>query len=259
MAGSAGRYTAGVAFSAFLLGGGFLRKRHRPLLREILAHFGLDRERPPVELPSIDLQHFFETPVPVVVERPLGRDGNVSLIELLVLAQIAAKRRPAAIFEIGTFDGRTTLNFAANTVGDVFTLDLPAAQGSHTALPLDPSDGSYIAKPQSGALFADRPQARRITQLYGDSATFDFGKWEGRIDLVFIDGAHSREYVLSDTERALRLLRPKGGTILWHDYDAYFDGVTTAINEIARRGLDIRRIEGTSLAILETGDMGSGD
>jgi predicted O-methyltransferase YrrM len=141
----------------------------------------------------------------------------------------------------------------------VFTLDLPAAQTSRTALPLDPSDRTYIAKPQSGALFADRPEAGRITQLYGDSATFDFGKWEGQIDLVFMDGAHSREYVLSDTDRALRLLRPTGGIILWHDYDACFDGVTTAINEIARTGLDIRRIKGTSLAILETGDVRSGD
>ncbi|MBL8012699.1 MAG: class I SAM-dependent methyltransferase, partial [Candidatus Omnitrophica bacterium] len=40
----------------------------------------------------------------------------------------------------------------------------------------------------------------------------------GKIDLVFIDGNHSYEFVKSDTENALEMLSEKG-VIIWHDYD----------------------------------------
>src|SRR5712672_1030162 len=55
------------------------------------------------------------------------RDGNVNLAELAILAQAAAAARPGTIVvEIGTFDGRTTMNLAVNAApANVFTLDLP--------------------------------------------------------------------------------------------------------------------------------------
>jgi predicted O-methyltransferase YrrM len=244
------RYGTAAALSAFLFAGGLSRKRHRVLLDDILSHFGIEPERPRPDIPSLALREILSDRVPVVIQEPVGRDGNVSLLELLVIAHLVAARQPETVFEIGTFDGRTTLNLAANTSGNVFTLDLPASGRSTAAFPLDPGDGRYISKPGSGARFAGTQEARRITELYGDSATFDFSPWEGRMDMVFVDGAHSLEYVLNDTDRALRLLRPEGGVILWHDYDACFNGVTEALNEVARSGLDVRRIEATSLAIL---------
>jgi predicted O-methyltransferase YrrM len=173
----------------------------------------------------------------------------VTLLELIVIAKVVASVKPRVVLEIGTFDGRTTLNLAANASGIVLTLDLPPDKLGSTELPIDPSDASYIEKPLSGARFLNRPERARITQLFGDSATFDFTPWLGNVDLVFIDGAHSREYVLSDTDRALRLLRPEGGVVLWHDYDAAFDGVTVALDEIRARGVPVQHIEGTSLAI----------
>jgi predicted O-methyltransferase YrrM len=36
------------------------------------------------------------------------------------------------------------------------------------------------------------------------------------MDLVFVDGAHSYEYVKNDTEKGWEMLRP-GGIIAWHD------------------------------------------
>jgi predicted O-methyltransferase YrrM len=192
----------------------------------------------------------------VRIHEPISRDGNVSLLELLVISRLVAARQPELIFEIGTFDGRTTLNLAANTKGQVLTLDLPASEIDSTRLPIDPSDANYIDKPASGARFKGREEASRITQLLGDSASFDFTPWYGKVDLVFIDGAHSKEYVLNDTEKAQRLLRPGGGIILWHDYDASFDGVTLALHELAAGGLQLARVEGTSLGILITGGKG---
>jgi len=36
------------------------------------------------------------------------------------------------------------------------------------------------------------------------------------MDLVFVDGYHSYEYVKNDTEKGWEMLRP-GGIIAWHD------------------------------------------
>lgn len=41
-------------------------------------------------------------------------NGNVSLGELAAINTFVARRHAKTVFEIGTFDGRTTLNMAAN-------------------------------------------------------------------------------------------------------------------------------------------------
>ena len=83
------------------------------------------------------------------------------------------------IVEIGTFDGRTTLNLAVNAPPhtQVFTLDLPP--DAAPKFDLAPGERVYVEKPRSGRRFLDAPPewaaaARRITQLMGDSATFDW-------------------------------------------------------------------------------------
>jgi predicted O-methyltransferase YrrM len=245
----------GVAATLGVFLGGFVRTRHRAHLNAFLGEIGIGPARIATELPTVTLRELPGEENAIHLHEAVATDGNVTLLELLVIARLVAAVKPKVVFEIGTFDGRTTLNIAANTGGEVFTLDLPAADLESTKLPIDPSDASYIDKSISGARFLERPERRRINQLFGDSANFDFTRWHGGVDFIFVDGAHSREYVLNDTNHALRLLRQSGGIILWHDYDAAFDGVTTALHQIAKRGIPLRRIEGTSLAIL----MADGD
>ncbi len=69
----------------------------------------------------------------------------------------------------------------------------------------------------SGERFLNTPQQSIITQLWGDSATFDFSPYYNSMDFVFIDGAHSEHYVKNDTEKALQLIKKSGGIIVWHD------------------------------------------
>jgi len=57
----------------------------------------------------------------------------------------------------------------------------------------------------------------------GDSASFDWAPYEGTLDFIFIDGAHSQEYVLSDSRQAFRLLKLRRHHPV-HDYDGHFDG-----------------------------------
>jgi hypothetical protein len=59
--------------------------------------------------------------------------------------------------------------------------------------------------------------ARKVQPLFGDSATFNYSPYYGRIDLFFVDGSHSYEYVRSDTLNAMKCCRP-GGVIAWHDF-----------------------------------------
>ncbi|HLH88610.1 MAG TPA: class I SAM-dependent methyltransferase [Xanthobacteraceae bacterium] len=179
-------------------------------------------------------------------------NGNVNLAELGVLAQAAAAVRPGAlIVEIGTFDGRTTLNLAVNApdASRLVTLDLPPED--RAAFALAPGERQYVDKRAPGARFREAAPpwsgaAARITQMLGDSATFDWSPYRGQAGLVFVDGSHAYEYVRKDSETAFGLLGP-GGMVLWHDYGRW-EGVTRALDELeAERRLGLRHVRGTSL------------
>jgi len=183
-------------------------------------------------------------------------DGNVRLSELGVLALAATGVSPGCeIIEIGTFDGRTALNLAINAGEGVSiaTLDLPHDQAS--ALAIEASERRYVDKPASGARLracdaAWQAAAKRVTQMYGDSATFDWTPHQGKAGLVFVDGSHAYEYAKKDSETALRLVGP-GGIILWHDYGVW-PGVTEALEELeASRHLGLVNIKGTSLVFCQ--------
>ena len=88
----------------------------------------------------------------------------------------------------------------------------------------------------------------RIHQLLGDSATFDYSGYEGLCSLVFVDGSHAYDYVLSDTRAAMTIVEA-GGTVVWHDYGIW-EGVTNALDELEEREhFGFRNIRGTSLVI----------
>jgi len=178
----------------------------------------------------------------LAVDRPV--DTNVLLIELCLLVYLERSINAKAAFELGTFNGRTTVNLAANVAqeGRVYTLDLP------------PSSPLRQVKYETGALYRWTELESRITQLYGDSWTFDFSPYFDSIDFVFIDAAHTFEHALRDTESALKLLRGGKGIIAWHDYG--WEAVGRALNKLFftnPRLAGMKHIEGTSLvyAVLE--------
>ena len=135
-------------------------------------------------------------------------------------------------FEIGTNRGRTTWTVARhNPELTLYTLDIPPDDET-TTFELAEDDKTYLRPVNNcGEAFRETPEDQRITQLWGDSASFDYSPYAGRIDFVYIDGAHTREYVKSDTANALRMLSPSG-TIAWDDY-ATGPGVYEALIELA--------------------------
>jgi hypothetical protein len=137
----------------------------------------------------------------------------------------------------------------------VYTLDLPKDKLYSTKLPIVPGDKGdkmFIDKEISGSRYLGKDCERKIIQLYGDSATFDFSPFFNMMDFIFIDGSHSYEYVLNDSKQALKLLRNGKGVILWHDYDLW-GGVTKALDKLYledRKFKGLKHIEGTSMVCL---------
>jgi predicted O-methyltransferase YrrM len=222
----------------------------RQVWRSLRLRFFIGRILPPVTLSTL---------VPEEVNVRLCKQDNtienITIAELLILVELLQVYRPLACFEFGTFDGRTALNMAANTPEEaiIYTLDLPPHYGmDSTALPLHPAERYLADKATSGTRYRGTPWEHKIRQLYGDSATFDYTPYQGKIDFVFIDGSHAHDYVLSDSRNAIRLLRDGRGIILWHDYGSW-PTVRKAIKFLHatdERFANMRFIEGTSFACL---------
>jgi Methyltransferase domain len=168
----------------------------------------------------------------------------------LILAALARGLHCHVFFEIGTNRGRTTWTVAHNNPElELYTLDVPPGTASErTALPLAPEDAHFFRDDSLGEAFRGSPEAGRITQLLGDSATFDFSPFHEHVDLVYIDGAHTYEYVRSDSATALGILSPTG-TIVWDDY-TIAPGVYQHVVELsATLDRPVYHLRGTRMAI----------
>tara|TARA_B100000795_G_scaffold23022_1_gene15457 strand:+ start:801 stop:1553 length:753 start_codon:yes stop_codon:yes gene_type:complete len=145
--------------------------------------------------------------------------GNASRLEILIIASLASSlNENENVLEIGTFDGKTTINCANNIKNSrVYTLDLPENENGKM---LDRKeeyleyDKSLInSKIRSNKKFE---KFNNIEQIYADSTIYDFSKIN--FSLAFIDGGHDYNTVKSDTENCMKHIK-KPGIILWHDYD----------------------------------------
>ncbi|MBT4363705.1 MAG: class I SAM-dependent methyltransferase [Desulfobacterales bacterium] len=179
-------------------------------------------------------------------------NGNIRISELGVINAIAADCEDGTnIFEIGTFDGRTSLNIAFSSPSNcsIYTLDLPAK--TDTQFSLAPGEEHMVEKEKSGARLekyreSDSSIVSKIHNLFGDSASFDYSPYYKSCSLIFVDGSHAYEYALSDTYAAMKMVK-KGGVIIWHDYGIW-EGVTRALEEIEEKEkIGLKNIRGTSL------------
>lgn len=184
---------------------------------------------------------------------PVQGPGLLGLVEQVVMARIVVERRPSAMFEIGTYLGATTLLLAANSppYASVYTLDLSPTKGEvpDTKFPVT-AKTIRSGSPRVGELFRDSEHSHKITQLFGDSATYDFSPYFGQMDLVFVDGNHQYDNVKADSYNALKLIGPEG-MIIWHDYETqYGAGVVRCLNELGQ-SLPLYRIPGTRFVIYD--------
>jgi predicted O-methyltransferase YrrM len=167
---------------------------------------------------------------------------NMDPNERFVLGMLAQIRQPRRIFEIGTFDGASTLVLAMNAPGAVIdTLDLH---------PDDPRSASARGEiGAAGEQLEGRPERDRVRQHYVGPDGFDFAPWAGSVDLVLVDAGHLYEDVREDTARALAILSD-AGVVIWDDYTRIWPGVVKAVDETQ---LPVFRIRGTEMAVYDRG------
>lgn len=181
---------------------------------------------------------------------PMGyvRAGSSPAGDLAALAGITKKKQPKSIFEIGTFEGLSTVVFVKNAAADVVmhTLDLPHGQNEISRTSRSFSAHS-IAEPYVSGHLIDRFSIRARTNAYwGDSAIFDFRPFDSAIDLFFVDGAHTEDYVASDSCRAFECVATDGW-VLWHD--CFTPQVLKVLKQIAET-TKVYQLRGTNLALV---------
>ncbi len=174
-----------------------------------------------------------------------GVGASVSPMECNALAALVHLVKAKRIFEFGTYKGVSTTQLALNVSqgGMVFTLDLPEDDPRYS-LPIPKDSEREIALEKGKGTLIPTDVLDRITFLRHDSASFDENPYLATMDLVFVDGAHSYEYVKNDSEKGWRMLRP-GGVIAWHDFAPNHPDVVRFIRECGWKPL---RVTGTALA-----------
>lgn len=180
-------------------------------------------------------------------------EGGISDFETWFLCNLAKKCK--SIFELGTCTGKTTYLLAANSPEycRITTITLkPENITEYKTESGDDEDAVRAAAQESQFdefYYSNTPEEKKIIQLFGDSKTFDDSKYESAFDLIFVDGSHAYSYVKSDSEKALRMVRP-GGVVVWHDYcgPRRAKGVFRALNELSRQ-VPLLHIKGTTMVV----------
>jgi predicted O-methyltransferase YrrM len=143
--------------------------------------------------------------------------ASVSILEFNCLILLMRQAKARNIFEFGTFKGISITQLALNLPADsrICTLDLPD-ETLQTKLSVADAEDAAIAKESGKGSLIPAELRPRITFIKQDSATFDESSYTGRMDFVFVDGAHNYDYVKNDSEKGWHMLR-RGGIIAWHD------------------------------------------
>jgi hypothetical protein len=157
--------------------------------------------------------------------------GNQSYSGLTFLIEVGRFLKASRAFEIGTYNGATAWCLARNLPEtEVHTLDLPLERDP--ALAYGVSDVSNRIRFEQLAYEVLPMGDSNVVQHWGDSARFDFDRWRGSVDLVYVDGAHSHDYVRVDSDTAFELVR-ESGAIVWDDYWRRVPGVVAALHELS--------------------------
>ncbi len=198
-------------------------------------------------LPAIDpLDLVAEAEVEIVTHFFKGVPASVSPLEAMSLALLTKGVKARTAFEFGTYKGVSTTQLAANLQpdGTLYTLDLPEESEQATKLRiLKDAERQIAAETGKGSLIPAELRSK-VEFLRMDSADFDPMPFSERMDVVFVDGAHSFDYVRNDSEKGWSMVRP-GGILIWHDCLPNHPDV---VRYILNCGYATGRISGTSLA-----------
>jgi len=208
-----------------------------------------------IENPIADIRSFPHMDFAEITERSIRLSfqtfprigASISLVEAAALSALIHKINAKRIFEFGTYKGVSTTQIALNLPQDgmVFSLDLPEDHPAYS-LAIPKVAEQQIAAEKGKGILIPHDLEGKVTFLRADSAKLDTNPFRESIDLVFVDGAHSYEYVKNDTLKGLEMLRP-GGIIAWHDCTPSHPDVVRYLRELPHMPT---LVHGTTIAFL---------
>jgi len=157
-------------------------------------------------LPSLDLRLLFPD-FDVEIENYSFLEGSSLTIDIAVLKKLASGFPNCKYFELGCWRGESLYN---------------VAQVAEKCTALSFSDQEMQEMGFSESIIAQNhfftKDLKNITFLHHNSLTFDFNQLQDRFDLLFVDGDHHYESIVSDTKNVLKLRKNDQSIIVWHDY-----------------------------------------
>ncbi|MEX2287791.1 MAG: class I SAM-dependent methyltransferase [Planctomycetaceae bacterium] len=194
----------------------------------------------PVE--ALHTRFGFSEPIefPAASRHKAFADWKMEVDDAPIFRYLYRNFNPRRHLEFGTWQGFGTVCCLQECGATVWTINLPFGQEFNDGNPGYGNDIDQAAEMQAwaerlgipndvqcyqsdrlgfiGRLYLQEDLGSRVCQIYCDSQEWDIANFPSDFfDSVLIDGGHQPEVVLSDTRKALRVLRP-GGLILWHDF-----------------------------------------
>ncbi len=185
----------------------------------------------PGGLPVISMDELVNSG-PFELEPMTFLDGGSLPTDIMLLAGLAERIRECRYFEIGTWRGESVSVLSSR------------AKSCHTLCLTDHemrTRGMAENTIKSHLIFSK--ELNNVTQLRGDSRNFDFASLDQKFDLLFIDGGHHYDVVLSDTRNLFKHLVSENSIVVWHDYGFHPDEVRFEVMAAILDGVGSDRAE----------------
>lgn len=199
-----------------------------------------------IDIPIVSVQDLhkeleFEIPVnypETSLIKPLNK-WRMEIDDSPIFRYIYRNFRPKRHLEFGTWQGTGTLYCLKECDATVWTINPMGGENKSDGSPtysLYPSElpatrawAKKIGLPEKdtyrtdsigfiGRFYLEKEMGHRVCQIYCDSRKWDISNYPPDFfDSVLIDGGHTKDIVINDTQKAFQLLR-QGGIIMWHDF-----------------------------------------
>lgn len=133
--------------------------------------------------------------------------GTSMITDIALLKGLARKINDCSYMEIGSFRGES-ITAVADVAKECISVTLSKDEMRQLGFSENhiKTSGVYIRG------------YNNITSHYHNSLTFDFSSLGKKFDLMFVDGDHSYDAIVSDTKNVFKLLKNENSIIVWHDY-----------------------------------------